>query len=43
LTLYDDAGALGCIVLEPAAALALACDLLETVRIRYGRARGDAS
>jgi ethanolamine utilization microcompartment shell protein EutS len=38
LTLYDDAGALGCIVLGPAEAVALASDLLLTARLRYGRA-----
>jgi hypothetical protein len=37
LTRYDDAGALGCIVLGPADALSLAHDLLGAARIRYGR------
>jgi ethanolamine utilization microcompartment shell protein EutS len=38
LTLYDDAGALGAIILGPGDAVALASDLLLTARLRFGRA-----
>lgn len=39
LALYSDAGALAYVDLDPATAVAIAGDLIEAARVRFGRAR----